>query len=216
MDIRALDYWRQVSWVSGNGATSVAASLYTAGSNVVPMGLGGRAVLLFIDDFSTPRVSSSMQRVLNRLFLQRSPNFLSKLATANHGQRLCPRTLVERPSRTVTTINSSTSARRRSFFRIASAWAFLTEVFARRLAVDARVPATARTLGGLLGHVKLSKTEFASTTAGIFGRPGAGGTAASNLSFSASRPLAGAGSLLRNRRFRWALVRRYSRDDSTR
>ena len=38
-------------------------------------------MLIFIDDFSTPRVSPSMQRVLNRLFLQRSPHFLAKLAT---------------------------------------------------------------------------------------------------------------------------------------
>ena len=40
-----------------------------------------RSVLLLVDDFSTPRVSTSMQRVLNRLFLQRSPHFLAKLAT---------------------------------------------------------------------------------------------------------------------------------------
>src|SRR5262249_2876784 len=43
--------------------------------------IGGRPVLPFIDDYSTPRVAPSMQRVLNRLFLQRSPHFLAKLAT---------------------------------------------------------------------------------------------------------------------------------------
>jgi hypothetical protein len=45
------------------------------------IGKGGWAVPLFADDFSTPRVPESMQRVLNRLFLQRSPEFLSKVAT---------------------------------------------------------------------------------------------------------------------------------------
>src|SRR4029077_17950091 len=43
--------------------------------------INNRTVLLFIDDFSTPRVSSSMQRVLNRLLLQRSSEFLAKVAT---------------------------------------------------------------------------------------------------------------------------------------
>ena len=43
--------------------------------------LGDRTLLLFVDDYSTPRVSVSMQRVLNRLFLQRSADFLSKIAT---------------------------------------------------------------------------------------------------------------------------------------
>ena len=43
--------------------------------------IGNRVVLLFIDDFSTPRVSTSMQRALNRLLLQRSPEFLTKVAT---------------------------------------------------------------------------------------------------------------------------------------
>ena len=41
----------------------------------------GRTVFLFIDDFSTPRVSAPMQRTLNRLLLQRSADFIAKIAT---------------------------------------------------------------------------------------------------------------------------------------
>ena len=45
--------------------------------------IGARSILLFVDDFSTPRVSGSMQRTLNRLLLQRLTIF--SLETSHGG-----------------------------------------------------------------------------------------------------------------------------------
>ena len=122
--------------------------------------LGERSVLLFIDDFSTPRVSPSMQRVLNRLFLQRSPHFLAKLAT-------------EASSSFVSEESSGKSLQDGDDYQLvdmgeealfltdSERFAFLSDVFARRLPLDSRVPEHARSLEGLLGRMTLSKTEFA-------------------------------------------------------
>lgn len=122
--------------------------------------LGGRAVLLFIDDFSTPRVSSSMQRVLNRLFLQRSADFLSKIATESWTtfvpQDSSGKVLEDGDDYQLVDIGEEAL-----FLPDGERLAFLTEVFARRLEVDTRVPSGGHTLGGLLGRMNLSKTEFA-------------------------------------------------------
>ena len=120
----------------------------------------GRHVLVFIDDYSTPRVTSSMQRVLNRLFLQRSPHFLAKLAT-------------EAASTFVPTDSSGKNledgddyqlvdmGEESLFLAESERQAFLNEVFARRLKSDQRIPAGSSSLEAILGRLKLSKTEFA-------------------------------------------------------
>jgi serine/threonine protein kinase len=119
-----------------------------------------RAVLLFIDDFSTPRVSPSMQRVLNRLFLQRSPDFLAKVAT-------------EASSTFISEDSSGKSLQDGDDYQLidmgeeslflpdGERLSFLEDVFARRLSIDSRIPSDSRTLRSLLGWMPLSKTEFA-------------------------------------------------------
>ena len=119
-----------------------------------------RAVLLFVDDFSTPRVSQSMQRVLNRLFLQRSSHFLSKIAT----EAFC------------TFISEDSSGKKLQdgddyqlvdmgeealFLPDEERLSFLKQVFSRRLTSDARVPPQGATLEAVLGKTPFSKTEFA-------------------------------------------------------
>jgi hypothetical protein len=122
--------------------------------------IGERAMLLFIDDFSTPRVSASMQRVLNRLFLQRSPDFLAKLAT-------------EAWSTFVTEDSSGKNLQDGDDYQLvdmgeeslflpdSERLAFLRDVFSRRLAIDGRMPKDDIPLRALLGRMGMSKTEFA-------------------------------------------------------
>lgn len=119
-----------------------------------------RSVLLFIDDYSIPRVTPSMQRVLNRLFLQRSPYFLAKLAT-------------EASSTFVPEDSSGKSLEDGDDYQIvdmgeeslylpeSERLAFLNDVFSRRLELDQRIPRDAFSLRALLGQTMLSKTQFA-------------------------------------------------------
>ena len=122
--------------------------------------LGDRAVLLFVDDFSTPRVSAPMQRVLNRLFFQRSADFVSKVATESWttfvSQDSSGKTLEDGDDYQLADIGEESL-----FLPDGERMGFLGEVFARRLEADGRVPAAARTLKGLLGRLNVSKTEFA-------------------------------------------------------
>lgn len=119
-----------------------------------------RAVFLFVDDYSTPRVSSSIQMVLNRTFFQRSDQFVCKLATE------ASTTFVNRDSSGKTlqdaddyllvdmgeeSLGMDDRERER----------FLGSVFSRRLTQDPRVPSDGHDLSGLLGTLGLSKTEFA-------------------------------------------------------
>jgi hypothetical protein len=122
--------------------------------------IAGKAVLLFVDDFSTPRVSASMQRVLNRLFLQRSPDFLAKMAT-------------EAASTFVSEDSSGKNLQDGDDYQLvdmgeeslflpdSERLAFLKEVFSRRLVLDPRIPKSGGSLQALLGLMPLSKTEFA-------------------------------------------------------
>ncbi len=122
--------------------------------------LGDRTLLLFVDDYSTPRVSVSMQRVLNRLFLQRSADFLSKIATESTTTFVSVdssgKTLEDGDDYQLVDIGEESL-----FLPDSERLAFLTKVFARRLEADPRVPSEGRTLRGLLGRMDLSKTEFA-------------------------------------------------------
>lgn len=122
--------------------------------------IADRAVLLFIDDYSIPRVSTAMQRVLNRLFLQRSPDFLAKVATeasstfvsedssGKHLQDGDDYQLVDMGEESL-------------FLPDSERLTFLNEVFSRRLAIDPRMPKDSNSLHALLGRMPLSKTEFA-------------------------------------------------------
>lgn len=122
--------------------------------------IGRRPVLLFIDDYSTPRVAVSMQRVLNRLLLQRSASFLAKLATE------ASRTFVSEDSSGKTLEDGDDyqlvdMGEESLFLPDRERLAFLREVFSRRLAVDPRIPKDGNSLSALLGRMPLSKTEFA-------------------------------------------------------
>ena len=122
--------------------------------------IGDRAILLFIDDFSTPRVSESMQRVLNRLFLQRSSEFLSKVATEAWStfvpEDSSGKNLQDGDDYQLVDIGEESL-----FLPDNERLAFLRDVFARRLESDVRIPERKATLSSLLGRLNLSKTEFA-------------------------------------------------------
>jgi len=119
-----------------------------------------RAVLLFIDDFSTPRVSPAMQRILNRLFLQRSQHFLAKVATEASSTFIAEdssgKNLQDGDDYQLVDMGEESL-----FLPDPERLAFLNEVFSRRLAIDPRVPNDSNSLRALLDFMPLSKTEFA-------------------------------------------------------
>ena len=122
--------------------------------------IGDKYILLFIDDYSIPRVSFAMQKVLNRLFLQRSSDFLAKIAT----------------EASTTFVNEDSSGKRLQdgddfqlvdmgeeslFLPDPERCSFLNEIFSRRLSSDPRIPEDKNTLNHLLNRSPYSKTEFA-------------------------------------------------------
>jgi len=119
-----------------------------------------RSVLLFIDDYSTPRVSPSMQRVLNRLFLQRSPYFLAKLATEASSTFVSEdssgKNLEDGDDYQLVDMGEESL-----FLPESERLAFLNDVFSRRLDLDQRIPRGDFTLRALLSQTGMSKTEFA-------------------------------------------------------
>ena len=119
-----------------------------------------RSVLLFVDDFSTPRVSASMQRVLNRLFLQRSPHFLAKLATESWStfvpEDASGKALEDGEDYQLIDIGEESL-----FLADRDRLTFLNEVFSKRLSLDTRLQDSAPDLNRLLGRLDVSKTEFA-------------------------------------------------------
>lgn len=122
--------------------------------------IGNRAMLLFVDDFSTPRVSDSMQRVLNRLFLQRSPEFLAKVAT-EAWSTFIPEDSSGKNLQDGDDYQLVDMGEESLFLPDGERLAFLSAVFARRLELDARISRDKTSLTALLGRMKLSKTEFA-------------------------------------------------------
>jgi serine/threonine protein kinase len=122
--------------------------------------IAGRAVLLFVDDFSTPRVSESMQRVLNRLFLQRSPEFLAKVAT-EAWSTFIPEDSSGKNLQDGDDYQLVDMGEESLFLPDHERLAFLRDVFSRRLESDVRVPEGNASLRALLGRLNLSKTEFA-------------------------------------------------------
>lgn len=122
--------------------------------------IGGRPVLLFIDDYSTPRVTPSMQRALNRLFLQRSPHFLAKLAT-EASSTFVPEDSSGKNLEDGDDYQLVDMGEESLFLRESERLAFLNDVFSRRLESDRRIPRGNFSLRDLLGKMGLSKTEFA-------------------------------------------------------
>jgi hypothetical protein len=122
--------------------------------------IGNRPILVFIDDYSTPRVASSMQRVLNRLFLQRSPHFLAKLAT-EASSTFVPEDSSGKHLEDGDDYQLVDMGEESLFLGESERSAFLNEVFSRRLRLDGRIPSGNYSLAALLGRMGLSKTEFA-------------------------------------------------------
>ncbi len=122
--------------------------------------IGERSVLLFIDDYSTPRVTPSMQRVLNRLFLQRSPYFLTKLATEASSTFVAEdssgKNLEDGDDYQLIDMGEESL-----FLPESERLAFLNDVFSRRLELDQSIPRAEFPLRALLGRTGISKTQFA-------------------------------------------------------
>ena len=117
-------------------------------------------VFFFVDDYTTPRVSMPMQRVLNRVFFQRSHDFVFKLATE------AATTFVPEDSSGKTLQDGDDyrlvdMGEESLFMSDMERQLFLNEVFQRRLALDSRVGSDYNTLPSLLGKQGLKKTAFA-------------------------------------------------------
>lgn len=122
--------------------------------------IGNRPILVFVDDYSTPRVTLSMQRVLNRLFFQRSAYFLAKIAT-EASSTFVPEDSSGKHLEDGDDYQLVDMGEESLFLGETERSAFLNEVFSRRLRLDWRIPKGKYSLGDLLGKLGLSKTEFA-------------------------------------------------------
>ena len=122
--------------------------------------IASRPIFLFVDDYSTPRIRESMQRVLNRLFLQRSPQFLANVATESWSTFISEdssgKTLEDGDDYQLVDIGEESL-----FLPESERRTFLNDVFARRLSEDQRISSTKVTLKELLGRSGMTKTEFA-------------------------------------------------------
>jgi len=122
--------------------------------------IGNKYIYYFIDDYSTPRVNTSMQRILNRIFFQRSSDFVCKIATE------ASTTFQNRDS-------SSKILQEGDDYQLVDLGevaiqmgdsdreGFLDEIFKRRLRNDSRFVLKSNDLAYLLGKLAISKTEFA-------------------------------------------------------
>ena len=122
--------------------------------------VGRVTVFFFVDDYTTPRVSLAMQRVLNRIFFHRSHDFVFKVAT-----EAATTFLAEDSSGKVLQDGDDyrlvDMGEESLFMSDDERQTFLNEVFQRRLSLDPRVGAERRTLPALLGKHGYSKTGFA-------------------------------------------------------
>jgi hypothetical protein len=101
-----------------------------------------------------------MQRVLNRLFLQRSPDLLAKVAT-EAWSTFVPEDSSGKNLQDGDDYQMVDMGEESLVLPDSERLAFLDDVFSRRLAMDPRVPDGHRTLRAFLGRSGLSKTEFA-------------------------------------------------------
>lgn len=129
--------------------------------------LANKSVFVFIDDYTTPRVSRAMQRALNRLLFQRSSEFVSKVATES------ATTFISEDSsgkilQDGDDYNLIDMGEESLFMSDPERERFLDEVFTRRLQFDPRIRQENRSLPMLLGNQGISKTEFARRLRGQF------------------------------------------------
>jgi len=122
--------------------------------------IGDRSILLFVDDYSTPRVSESIQRVLNRSLLQRSSEILAKLAT-EASTTFVPLDSSGKNLQDGDDFQMVDLGEESLFLPDDERLSFLNDVFSRRLSLDGRIPSDCASLRQLLGNTGLSKTEFA-------------------------------------------------------
>ncbi len=119
-----------------------------------------RMVFFFIDDYTTPRVSLSMQRALNRIFFQRSHEFVFKIAT-EAATTFLPEDLTGKVLQEGDDYRLVDLGEEALFMRDSERDSFLSEIFEKRLSSDQRIAPAGRTLDGLLGRLGMSKTAFA-------------------------------------------------------
>jgi hypothetical protein len=122
--------------------------------------ISSKTFFIFIDDYTTPRVSVPMQRVLNRMLFQRSNDFVCKVATES-ATTFVPEDSSGKILQDGDDYQLIDIAEESLFLKEDERAQFLNEVFARRLRLDPRVHEDGRTLPTLLGHSGKSKTEFA-------------------------------------------------------
>jgi len=119
-----------------------------------------RIVLFFIDDYTAPRLSLSMQRALNRILFQRSHEFVFKIAT-EAATTFLPEDLTGKALQDGDDYRLVDLGEEALFMSETERNAFLSEVFAKRLTSDQRISVAGKTLPGLLGSLGKSKTAFA-------------------------------------------------------
>jgi hypothetical protein len=121
---------------------------------------GQRRVFVFVDDYTTPRVSPSMQRILNRLWFQRSDEFVCKIAT-EAATTFVPEDASGKLLQDGDDYQMVDLGEESLFMSDTERLEFLDEIFSRRLQLDERIPNSLASLGRLLGKTDVSKTEFA-------------------------------------------------------
>jgi hypothetical protein len=122
--------------------------------------INSKTVFIFIDDYTTPRIPINMQRVLNRLFFQRSPDFVCKIATES-ATTFFPIDSSNKVLQDGDDFQLIDMGEEALFMQDSERETFLNEVFKRRLVLDNRIPENSRDLERLLGHLGLRKLEFA-------------------------------------------------------
>jgi hypothetical protein len=122
--------------------------------------IGSKQVFLFIDDYTTPRISVQMQKVLNRLLFQRSNEFVCKVATES-ATTFVPEDSSGKILQDGDDYQLIDMGEESLFMADDERSLFLDEIFKRRLSLDPRIPETAHKLEGLLGNLGIKKLEFA-------------------------------------------------------
>jgi hypothetical protein len=122
--------------------------------------LSDRMAFVFLDDYTTPRVSDSMQRVLNRVVFQRSSDFVFKVAT-EAATTFVPEDSSGKVLQDGDDYKLVDMGEESLFMSEQERESFLNDVFTRRLARDPRLREELRHLPVLLGNMGMTKTEFA-------------------------------------------------------
>lgn len=122
--------------------------------------INSQTVFIFIDDYTTPRISEYMQKVLNRLLFQRTSEFVCKIATES-ATTFIPTDSSNKFLQDGDDYQLIDIGEESLFMEESERARFLNEIFRRRLSFDTRIPEVGHTLEGLLGELKIGKLEFA-------------------------------------------------------